>query len=311
MSITERMTRPVTVLTSRPVPEPNPFTDVIALPRDDDAETVHEPTAHGALHWAPHFDIGYTARMAAIADWVRDARPEVMVVDVSVEVATFVRLLGTPVVVVALPGTRTDAPHELVHTLADRIIAGWPRELREPEWLRPHDHKTVYVGGISRFDGRPAPSPGATGNVVVLSGAGGADEVAVSGAGSAEWTWLGGRRGQWTADPWPQLADAEVVITHAGQNSIADVAAARRPAIVIPQRRPYDEQRTTATVLDAHGLAVVAPDWPAEDRWPALLRRARDIDTDRWRRWRVRGAADRAATAIEETARSCRGRVDA
>lgn len=309
MSITERMTRPVTVLTSREVPRDNPFTNVIALPRDDAADTVHEPTAHGALHWSPHFDTGYTARMNAIAEWVRDACPEALVVDVSVEVATFARLLGIPVVVIALPGNRTDAPHVLVHTLADRIIAAWPRELRIPDWLRPHDHKTVYVGGISRFDGRRAPGHTATGNVVVLSGAGGADAAQTMGAESADWTWLGGQHGEWISDPWPHLAGADVIITHAGQNSIADTAAAGRPAIVIPQRRPFDEQHTTATVLDRHGLATIAYEWPEPDGWVELIRRAQTTGGEQWHRWRVRGAADRAAAAIEETARACRGAV--
>ncbi|WBP92751.1 glycosyltransferase [Mycolicibacterium neoaurum] len=311
LSITERMTRPVTVLTSREVPQDNPFTDVIALPRDDTADTVHEPTAHGALHWAPHFDTGYTARMNAIAAWVRDARPEAMVVDVSVEVATFARLLGVPVVVIALPGHRTDAPHALVHTLADRIIAAWPRELRVPEWLRPHDHKTVYVGGISRFDGRPVPPHATKGNVVVLSGAGGIDVAQSAGTESADWTWLGGQHGDWISDPWPHLVGADVIITHAGQNSIADTAAARRPAIVIPQRRPFGEQHTTATVLDRHGLAAIAFEWPAPEGWGELIRRAYGIGGEQWQRWRVHGAAGRAAAAIEETARACRGVVSA
>ncbi|MDO3400302.1 glycosyltransferase [Mycolicibacterium neoaurum] len=311
MSITERMTRPVTVLTSRDVPQDNPFTEVIVLPRDDGADTVHESTAHGALHWAPHFDTGYTARMNAIADWVRDARPEAVVVDVSVEVATFARLLGIPVVVIALPGNRTDAPHTLVHTLADRIIAAWPRELRIPEWLRPHDDKTVYVGGISRFDGRRVPARVSTGNIVVLSGAGGSDSAQTTGDGSAEWTWLGGQHGDWVSDPWPHLAGADVIITHAGQNSIADTAAAGRPAIVIPQRRPFDEQHTTATVLDRHGLAAIAFEWPAPEGWGELIRRAYGIGGEQWQRWRVHGAAGRAAAAIEETARACRGVVSA
>ncbi len=227
------------------------------------------------------------------------------------EVATFARLLGIPVVVIALPGNRTDAPHVLVHTLADRIIAAWPRELRIPDWLRPHDHKTVYVGGISRFDGRRAPGHTATGNVVVLSGAGGADAAQTMGAETADWTWLGGQHGRWISDPWPHLAGADVIITHAGQNSIADTAAAGRPAIVIPQRRPFDEQHTTATVLDRHGLATVAYEWPELDGWSELIRRAHGTGGEQWRRWHVQGAADRAAAAIEETARACRGVVSA
>lgn len=249
--------------------------------------------------------------MSAIAEWVRAAQPEAVVVDVSVEVATFVRLLGIPVVVVALPGTRTDAPHRLVHTIADRIIAAWPRELRVPTWLQPHDDKTVYVGGISRFDGRPRAQEPPGSQIVVLSGAEGMSRPPPEAPTAQNWTWLGGRHGQWIADPWPHLTAADVIVTHAGQNSIADIAAAERPAVVIPQIRPHDEQVTTATVLDTHRMAAVSPGWPKPQAWPELLARARAIDTRQWRRWRVQGAAARAAAVIEETARQCRGRVPA
>jgi hypothetical protein len=316
MSIGERLSRPVTVLTSRAVPDPNPFTAVVTLPRDDSAAEFGQPTAHGSLHWAPHLDAGYGGRMAAIAEWVRAARPEVFVVDVSVEVATLVRLLGIPVVVTALPGNRIDAPHRSVHRMADQIIAAWPRALRVPTWLQTYEHKTAYVGGISRFDGRPrtrlVAEKGSETTVVVLSGVDGLEHGDVDlgnlGAG-VSWSALGASAGSWTADPWPQLSGADVVVTHAGQNSIADVAAAARPTIVIPQARPYDEQHTTAEVLRRHRLAAVVSRWPQQNAWPELLDRARSLDTERWRLWEVDGAARRAAAAIEDTAQRCRGRT--
>lgn len=102
--------------------------------------------------------------------------------------------------------------------------------------------------------------------------------------------------------PWP--------VSHAGQNSIADIAAARRPAVVIPQPRPFDEQHMTASVLGRHGLAVTAPRWPSGGDWPAVLQRACATDPGRWRQWQVHGAAARAAAAIESTAARCRGKAD-
>ena len=95
-------------------------------------------------------------------------------VDVSVEVALFVRLLGVPVIVMAMPGERIDGPHALVHQIADHIIAAWPRELYEPEWLRAYAAKTSYVGGISRFGDRDGLQPTEDrATVLVLSGTGG------------------------------------------------------------------------------------------------------------------------------------------
>ncbi|MGE2729601.1 glycosyltransferase [Mycolicibacterium vaccae] len=292
------------------MPQQHPFTAVVALPRDDQAAEVSEPTAHGALHWAPHHDAGFGARMQAIAQWVTDARPEVCVVDVSVEVAMFLRLLGIPTVVVALPGERTDVPHVLVHRAADHILAAWPAELYTPRWLAPHAHKTSYVGGISRFAGRAATAvPSDDGDLRLLLLGGAADafgETACWDTLGMTCTAIGGSSGTWVDDPWPQLCDADVVISHAGQNSIADIAAARRPAVIIPQQRPFGEQHCTAAVLERSGLAVTSSGWPTLDAWPQLLTRAQAADPGRWRRWQVDGAAARAAEAIEATAARCR-----
>ncbi|OBB93131.1 glycosyltransferase [Mycobacterium sp. 852002-40037_SCH5390672] len=288
------------------------------LPRDDEGPRPHEATAHGALHWAPHHDAGFSARMDGIARWVSEARPEALVVDVSVEVAVFVRLLGVPVIVMALPGNRVDAPHVLVHRLADHIVAAWPRALCQPSWLRQWEQKTSYVGGISRFEGRDRPdnesessaraTPLDETRVVVLSGAGDALGASLQDCAAPHsalsWTTLGGS--SWKHDPWAEIRAADVVVTHAGQGCIADVAAARRRAIVIPRSRPFDEQQATARALQRHRLAVVAHGLPDPRAWPALLANATATDPHRWRRWEVDGAANRAADAIESTARRCR-----
>jgi hypothetical protein len=82
------------------------------------------------------------------------------------------------------------------------------------------------------------------------------------------------------------------------------------PALVVLQRviaqpRPFDEQRATAGVLQRHHLAVTARSWPDLWAWPALLTHAGAGDPHRWRRWATRGAAARAADAIETAARRC------
>ena len=287
-----------------------PGVAMVQLPRDDDGDDFPDADANGALHWAPLRNDGLRDRMASIAEWVSTHRPSVMVVDVSVEVTLLVRLLGVPVVVVAMPGERTDAPHELAYRVAEHILAAWPDDLYEPPWLAPHSAKTTYVGGISRFDGRPRPArpsnrrPG----VLVLNGSGGADldVEAVTRCATAhpefQWSSLGVAGGPWVEDPWPHLCTADVVVSSAGQSSVADIAAAGRPAIIIAAERPFTEQRAMAQALERAGLAVVRPQWPDLADWPRLIDDARALGSDGWERWRTAHAAARAAALIERVA---------
>ncbi|NKZ90874.1 hypothetical protein GS966_13140 [Rhodococcus hoagii] len=301
-----RLDTPVVALTSLALEHPHPFREVVHLDRDDASAAPRNPTAGGALHWAPLQDPGLRSRMATLADWIRTARPRAMIVDVSVEVATFVRLMGVPTVVIAMPGERDDAVHRVAYDVADHIIAAWPRELYAPAWLERHAAKTTYVGGLSRFGERARAVTGDSGTVrvTVLSGAGGTSltrqrleqwNTAVPGV---EWVTLGGPGG-WKDDPWPDLCASSVVVTHAGQNAVADVAASGAASIVIPQERPFAEQVTTAGVLHAARLAVVQPSWPSPAQWTGLIERARQGGGSDWERWNTRGAVDRAATAVE------------
>ncbi|MDQ1106587.1 hypothetical protein QE364_003970 [Nocardioides zeae] len=292
----------VTVLGSRPA-EPHPAVAAwVALPRDDGGE-VRAVTANGTLHWAPRHHDGLRARMHAISAWIATARPDVVVCDVSQEVALLCRLHGVPVVSVVQPGDRSDAPHLTGLRAADVLVACWPAAAGMlVEGLPPEvAARVVPVGGLSRF-------PVTAGTVTRR------DEVVVlGGSGGAAWTSdqldglrreagrpvreLGGAGG-WDPDPAAALAAAAVVVVHAGQNALAEVAAARVPAVVVPAARPHDEQHATAR-------ALAAGDWPVRvlpalehDDWPALLAEVAALDGRRWAGWCDGGAATRFADVV-------------
>jgi hypothetical protein len=105
----------------------------------------------------------------------------------------------------------------------------------------------------------------------------------------------------WVDDPWPLLGEAGVVITHAGQNALAEVAAARRPAVIIPQPRPFDEQHATAEALVSADLGVVVPTWPEPHRWSAVLTSAQARGGD-WSSWSRGDGAARAAAVLRDLA---------
>ncbi|MFF3225606.1 glycosyltransferase [Nocardia suismassiliense] len=304
-SICTELDTPVTALTSLPIEDDPAFDRVVALPADNTASTATDATAFGALHWVPKADAGLRDRMAEIARWIATEKPEALVVDVSVEVALLARLHGVPVLTMVLPGTRTDAPHELVHRIADGLIAAWPRALYEPRWLRAYTHKTHYIGGISRYAGRsPLPRHGGAGRptVLVLAGAGGSSftpaMIHACAGRHPQYRWRTAGIDDWVDDLWPRLCAADVVISHAGQGTVADIAAAGKSAILIPADRPFGEQHDTATALAEAGMAVAVEACPAVDEWPELIEAARRLDTGRWRRWDTCGAAGRAAAVI-------------
>ena len=291
------------------------------LDRDDDLRPgatdprTADPDAGGLLHWAPLGHAGHLGRLATMVASIVDTPVDAFVVDVSVEVALLVRLLGIRTVLIAQPGRRDDAAHELGYRAATTIVAPWPRALLNPPHLAAVKDKTIFTGGISRFEGRARtvrpPADRSDGNVVMLGSRGGsgvpaaaiADAMASSGR---RWRVLGATPDDaWSADPWDELTAAGVVVAWAGQNSIADLAAAGAAAVIVPQDRPFGEQVETALAVERAGLAIVKTEWPPADAWPELIDRAIRLRPD-WSRWEVHGAAARAAATIDATARGRR-----
>jgi hypothetical protein len=228
-------------------------------------------------------------------------------VDVSVEVSLLARLCGVPTVVVAMPGLRDDLPHRLAYDSADALLAPWPRGAHDLHWPDRWFDKAWFVGAISRFDNRRVADPVAKSvpgvTVLVLWGAGGrsttSEQLDEARAATPGWTWVERSPGSAGADDlWEDLQAADVVVTHAGQNAVAEVAAARRPAVVVAQPRPHDEQVATARRVDDWRIAVGRQAWPPADEWPKLLDRALARGGQGWSRWSRGDGAARAAAHL-------------
>jgi hypothetical protein len=315
-SILSRLESDTTVLSSLPRPD-GVAAGWVQLERDDDVDTSDldqlDVTAHDVLHWVPRHGDGLRRRARQLLDWVDDTRPALAVVDVSVEVSMLFRLAGVPLVVAAMPGRRDDHVHALAYDMADVILAPWP-EGAANGWSQRWHTKTRYVGGISRFDGRAVPdrSPlvdeAGAGRGLLLGGFGGsgprADALDVLQAATPGWTWTMASAARPLGDDalWAELTTADVVVTTAGQGSVADVAAARAPAVVVAEERPFDEQAGTVRALTDAGLAVALESWPADDEWPALLEKARGLGGARWSRWSSGEGASGAAGELDELA---------
>jgi hypothetical protein len=284
-----------------------------ALARDDGPRPGapgrdSDPTAHGVLHWAPLHHDGLARRSEQLSRWVVDHSPRALVVDVSVEVALLGRLCGVPTVVVAMPGQRDDRTHRLAYDSADALLAPWPRGAHGLDWPSHWVDKAWFVGGLSRFDSltpraQPVPSGGAPAGrrtVLLLWGAGGRStserQVRAAQEATPQWRWVERSPGATpAADLWEELQRADVVVSHAGQNAVAEIAAARRPAVIVAQERPFDEQVATARALERWQIGVGCARWPAPQEWPAILELALSRGGARWSRWSTgHGARDAA-----------------
>jgi Glycosyltransferase family 28 C-terminal domain len=283
----------------------------IELPSDAPADRSADATAGGVLHWVPRHHPGLRQRGAAIAAWIDQARPRLFVTDVSVEVTLLARLLGVPVAVVAMRGSRTDRAHAAAYDLADALLAPWPAALASTSWPARWLAKTWHVGAFSAFDGCSPCRPPETSprRVLVVMGSGGAKVTPATLARARSvtpgWEWQAAGVTSRLPRPalWRALCQAHIVITHAGQNAVAEVAAARRPAIVVAQPRPHDEQADTAQTLQRAGIAMGLTSWPAASRLPGLLDAAAKQDAERWGEWSPGDGALRAAREIDHLAR--------
>ncbi|GAA3670924.1 hypothetical protein EU513_08075 [Yimella sp. RIT 621] len=304
LTVAAHLTQPVTAFSCLPAP-PGWQGDWVELAHDVGPDPDPDPTVRGALHWAPLTVEGYQERMGQIAAWIDAERPGAMVVDVSAEVTALSRLLGVPTATIVMPGVRSDRPHVMAYDLADLLIGLWPAGAHE---VSPSiADRIVNVGGVSRFDGERSPDVEVqSGRVLVVCGGGGislTDNDIQQAAAATGWDWVA-RGGDWPAseDLWRELAEADVVVTFAGQNAVAEVAAARKPAVVVATERPHDEQLATVGALRRLGIVPAVDDWPSSGEWPALLRQARTQGGDAWSRWSTGHGAQDFAAAVEALA---------
>lgn len=310
----------ITIFSSRPAPGVEQLPMDVEPPRSAACAAEPDPVN---LHYAPVGVDGIRSRMGTLASWVTTHDPALFVVDVSVEVATFMRLMSVPTVVVRQHGHRDDPAHRMGYANAQSLLAPYPQWLEDPDapdWMR---ERTTYTGGFSRFDGRDVDHTAARLRVgvgeeervvVLMSGADGRTgwPVAPTVQATPGWRWVLVGRGWagvagasatgWLEDPFDWLCAADVIVTHAGHNTVMEAAAARRPLIVVPADRPHDEQRSKAWSLEASGSALVRHTWPDPEDWPSLLDEAAAADPEMARPVCDGAGALRAAQHLHRTA---------
>lgn len=312
--IREAISLPVTLLGSRI------DADGIALADDrlGDGFDGRDQAANrpNALHYAPLDHDGIRSRVARITQWIAQARPLLMIVDVSVEVAMLARLASVPVLYVRLNGQRSDPAHLEAFRGAQSLIAPFAQEIEDPatpDWIRA---KTYYAPGICP----PLTAPSAPGDtVLVIIGEGGTSLTAEAITAAArscpdrQWRVVGNLSAPsdcpgnlvlagWTDTMADEVVRASVVVGAAGDGVVGLVIAADRPFVCIPEPRPFGEQQATASGLQRMGAAIVRTAWPAAHDWPAILASALALDPAGRRALHDPQAAKRLARWLEAQA---------
>ncbi|WP_296249861.1 hypothetical protein [Pseudomonas sp. UBA4194] len=318
LAIARHLNCDVTLIGSQLPDVPMPA-NVRTLPLPGDTAPGMNVESFATLHYAPLAVAGLRERMGLLADWMRQAWPCVLVVDVSVEVAMLARLFGVPCVYMRQHGLRCDPAHLQAYASASMLLAPYPAPMEAsdtPAWMID---KTCHSGWISRF---ATHAGGAScerqGRVLVLVGQGGTAfstvalaEIALACPGfdfrvagpltrtaaplPANLQLLGR-----LPDPLEQLLEAEIVVGSAGDNVLAEVASLGKRYIAIAENRPFDEQVIQAQQLTRLGVAIGLPAMPDAALWPELLQAARALPgEDGWRALVDGEAAMAAAGAIE------------
>lgn len=266
--------------------------DIACVDLDDDRPHEEDrfsgcdeaPVRPDALHYAPYHHAGVRARTARFAHWISDARPALVVIDVSVEMAMLARLCATPVVYVRLAGDRSDPAHLDAFRGAEALLAPFHEQLDGMGASEVRD-KTHYFAP-QRYSG---PKRGS--GVLVVHGRGGDPLDGAKLAAAAEatpdqvWTGVGPiepppimppnlKLAGWIDAIGDEIEKAEIIVGGAGDGLLNAVISADKPFVCLPEPRAYNEQMAKAERLAVLGASIVLAQWPQAQEWPSLLRSA-------------------------------------
>ncbi|WP_315913540.1 hypothetical protein [Arthrobacter sp. lap29] len=247
------------------------------------------------LHYAPTGEL-IQQRFAELNRAWKQFAPDVVMVDVSVEVALFARLSGYRVAFRRMPGNRNDPAHQLAYSLADTIFGYFPVSLEDPTHLEKFGYKTHYLSVAEPKDSSFSPghdtsyTPGQQKVVVQTSLASAIplEHLARAAAASPEWDWdvVGSVEADATplpsnlrlhgilSDPIPIMRSATVIISSAGHNAVVAAANCHRPVLLVPEDRPYAEQLTFAVALHKRAGLEMVENWSTSVNWPRILEQA-------------------------------------
>jgi UDP-N-acetylglucosamine:LPS N-acetylglucosamine transferase len=232
-------------------------------------------------------------RAKALAEAITHYKPKAFYCDGVPELAIMVRGMGVPVVLVHLPGNIMQDPTQIfAHELADHIVAHFPSSLEQSDYA--FKSKTYYSGYISQYAGSHLQlnERSDIDNVTILLGYDNCDESVLKNITIDEnihFTIIGNKRDYDLNKNCTLLSlvknirenlIAEIVISAAGQNTIAELLSLHKKIILLPEPRPYDEQIIHTNVLAERNVALLAREDFGAEQWQNVLLKAKAFTPD-------------------------------
>ena len=273
---------------------------VVRLPAEDErADDVLAGRAGqywqpASLHYSPVGNSDIQQRSHKILDTIYQRRIDLMIIDVSVEVAMLCRAASVPYLYVRLPGLRDDEPHLNAFAGALALLAPYPRTLESamtPDWLAK---KTLYLDFInieqknvqtyqdfiknlmqlttdeealsSMLEGKNTPTI-----VTVIKGYGGHQAIdaklpelrqLLPHAFIISLGPIDDDKRHYVDiaadvnDVTPFIEHSNYLLMACGLNAVAQAYDYATPLVVLPDDRPHQEQEVMAEVLIAQGRAL-------------------------------------------------------
>lgn len=229
-------------------------------------------------------------RSKSLAEAISHHQPKAFYCDGVPELAVMVRGMGVPVVLVHLPGNISNDPTQVfAHELADHIIAHFPLILEQPDYK--YSFKTFYSGYMSKFDcGKSDPDTSEKINQVsILLGYDNYDQAVITKMTQdpdTHFTIIGNKQYYDLSKNCNQLGlvkdisqaiTGDIVISAAGQNTVAELLSMNKKLILLPEPRPYEEQEVHAQMLSNQKIALLAEENLCAEQWQMLLQQAKAI----------------------------------
>ena len=226
-------------------------------------------------------------RAKALAESIERYEPKAFYCDGVPELAIMVRGMGVPVVLVHLPGNVMSDPTQVfAYELADHIVAHFPSSMEQSNY--PFTSKTYYSGYISQYAGRELKRNNRSDldHVTILLGYDNYNESVlknITGDQNTQFTIIGNKQDYDLGKnckllgPVKDIREAiagEIVISAAGQNTIAELLSLGKRLILLPEPRPYDEQVVHANVLADQNVALLAQETFSAEQWRNVLQKA-------------------------------------